>query len=217
TYTVSHDLRAPLRAMQGFAQALLEDNEGQLDTLGHEYAERIIKAAAQMDGLILDLLEYSRLSRKDIRMQSLNLTTMMSQACSTLSETITRQQADIQVESPLLDICGNHQIVQQILVNLLTNGLKFVSSETRPKLHICCEEKDGKVRLWVKDNGLGIAPEHQQRIFRVFERLHGIENYVGTGIGLAIVKRGIQQLGGDAGVESAVGQGSQFWVDFIKA
>ncbi|NEP17659.1 MAG: PAS domain S-box protein [Leptolyngbya sp. SIO4C1] len=215
-YTVSHDLRAPLRAMQGFAQALLEDYAPELDELGHEYANRIVGAAAQMDTLILDLLDYSRLGRAYIQLQPLSLDQMMTQTCSKLAPIIQNAQAEIQIRAPLPEICGNRHIVFQILTNLLTNGIKFIDPQVKPVLQISCEERDRTVRLWVKDNGIGIAPKHQQRIFQVFERLHGIEAYGGTGIGLAAVKRGVERLGGAVGVESVLGQGSRFWVDFLK-
>ena len=216
TYTVSHDLRAPLRAMQGFAQALLEDYAPLFDDLGREYTGRIVTAAAQMDGLILDLLEYSRLNRAH-EQQPLSLDRLMTHARSVIAPLIQRRQAEIVVESPLPDICGNHQVVIQVLTNLLSNGIKFVAPNVQPKLRVSWEDKETKIRLWIADNGIGIASEHYSRVFKVFERLHGIESYPGTGIGLAIVKRGMEKLGGDFGVVSTVGQGSRFWVEFVKA
>ncbi|MGB3293583.1 MAG: ATP-binding protein [Phormidesmis sp.] len=216
TYTVSHDLRAPLRAMQGFAQALLEDYAHLFDDIGREYAGRIVTAAAQMDGLILDLLEYSRMNRA-YKQQSLSLDRLMAHARSIIAPTIQSRQAEIVIEAPLPDICGNHQMVVQVLTNLLSNGIKFVEPGIQPKLQISWEETDSKIRLWIADNGIGIASEHHARVFKVFERLHGIESYPGTGIGLAIVKRGMEKLGGDFGVVSTVGQGSRFWIDFVKA
>ena len=216
-YTVSHDLRAPLRAMQGFAQILLEDYAPQFDALGHEYASRIVTAAAQMDGLILDLLEYSRLNRARIYQQPLSLDQLMNDALSLIEATVQSRQAKITIEAPLPLVYGNRQIVIQVLTNLLSNGIKFVAPGTQPKLHICWEDKGNKIRLWITDNGIGIAKEHYSRIFNVFERLHGIESYPGSGIGLAIVRRGVEKLGGSFGIVSTVGEGSQFWVEFVKA
>jgi signal transduction histidine kinase len=101
--------------------------------------------------------------------------------------------------------------------NLLTNALKFVPPERVPEVRIWAEERDGWVRLWVADNGMGIAPENQTRVFRVFERLHGVEKYSGTGIGLALVRKGVDRLGGRVGVDSELGQGSRFWIELPAA
>ena len=216
TYTVSHDLRAPLRAMEGFAKALLEDYAPQMDSLGADYAERIVLAAIKMDGLISDLLEYSRLSSTNISIQPLNIRPIIDRVCRDLQPLLKARQAKVTIADNLPDICGNHRIVSQIFTNLLTNGMKFVEPHTPPVLSVSYEEKADRIRFWVSDNGLGIAAEHQQRIFSIFERLHSTDDYPGTGIGLAIVKRGAKKMGSEVGVESTVGQGSRFWIDFAK-
>lgn len=99
---------------------------------------------------------------------------------------------------------------------MITNGIKFVHANVHPVIHIWTEQRGEYIRLWIEDNGIGIASEHQERIFQVFERLHGIESYFGTGIGLAIVKRGVESLGGKVGVSSALNQGSRFWIELPK-
>lgn len=227
TSTVSHDLRAPLRAMQGFAQALLEDYEPVLDDLGHEYAERIVQAATQMSGLIADLLEYSHLARSNIQTETLCLDSLVSGLWNDLSDLaegkFSSRAASLQVTSALPVVRGNRRVLKQVLYNLLENGLKFVPPERSPQLTLWAEPAAPppkpvagalpKIRLWVQDNGIGIAPQHRDRIFKVFERLHGIESYPGTGIGLAIVKRGIERLGGRVGLESTLGEGSRFWIE----
>jgi signal transduction histidine kinase len=114
----------------------------------------------------------------------------------------------------LPSVLGHHATLVQIIANLLTNAIKFVSPGVPPQVRLWSEKRAPCVRLWVKDNGIGIAPEYQERIFGVFERLHGGETYPGTGIGLAIVRKGVARLGGRVGVESAPGQGSTFWVEF---
>ncbi|MBZ8179142.1 PAS domain S-box protein [Oscillatoria salina] len=216
-YSVSHDLRAPLRAMQGFSIALLEDYGDRLDELGQNYAHRIVNAAARMDNLIQDLLAYSRLGRTDIKLQRVNLQVAIAQVLSELESELQAQQAQVKVEQPLGFVIANSRILQQILLNLLTNALKFVPPEVPPQVRIRTEEKNDRLYLWVEDNGIGIAPEHQERIFRVFERLHGVETYPGTGIGLAIVRKGIERLGGSCGVKSILGQGSRFWLSLPKS
>lgn len=195
TYTVSHDLRAPLRAMEGFAKALLEDYAPHLDAIASNYAERIVIAATKMDSLISDLLEYSRISRANLSLQPLNLRQVIEQICYDLHGLIKVSQAKVIVPDELPEVFGNRHVVSQILTNLLTNGIKFVEPDTQPVITVSCEETPYKVRIWISDNGLGIAAKHQQRIFNVFERLHSNESYPGTGVGLAIVKRGAQKMG----------------------
>jgi signal transduction histidine kinase len=105
----------------------------------------------------------------------------------------------------------------QAVANLLSNAVKFVAPGTRPRVRVWAEESEGWVRLWVEDNGIGIAPDDHERIFRVFERLHGVDVYPGTGIGLAIVRRGVERMGGRVGVESELGKGSRFWIELPRA
>jgi signal transduction histidine kinase len=114
-------------------------------------------------------------------------------------------------------IKGHPTTLVQVVANLLGNAVKFVPPGMTPRVRVWAEERGERMRLWVEDNGIGIAPEHQERIFRVFERLHRRESYPGTGIGLAIVRKGMERMGGGCGVESAPGQGSRFWVDLPRA
>ena len=250
TSSVSHDLRAPLRAVQGFAKALLEDYAGHLDAIGQDYAQRIVAAAQRMDTLIQDLLAYSRLSRVEIRLAPLSLQQAVTQALAQLEAEIQKKEARITVEEPLPEVMGHRATLVQVVANLVANALKFVAPGVRPQVRIRAELRTGGetamrdtvstsqpvgaglrpaptpqsaihnppwVRLWVEDNGIGIAPEHQQRIFRIFERLHGIETYPGTGVGLAIVAKGMERMGGRFGVESEEGKGSRFWVELPGA
>ncbi|RMF86009.1 MAG: hypothetical protein D6736_16110 [Nitrospinota bacterium] len=215
-YSVSHDLRAPLRAMQGFAQALLEDYAGHLDPVGQDYAQRIVKAAQRMDALIQDLLAYSRLSRTQVTPQPIPLSAAVSEVLRYLEEECQQREARVTVTEPLPLVQGYQPILIQVLSNLLSNALKYVPTGKRPFIRIRAEERDTWIRLWVEDNGIGIAPEHQARIFRIFERLHDAETYPGTGIGLAIVRKGIERLGGRVGVESVPDEGSRFWIELPK-
>ncbi len=216
SYSVSHDLRAPLRAMQGFAQALQEDYGDTLDATGKNYIQRIAGAAARMSTLIQDLLDYSHLSRTDIALKPVRLSAAIREALAQLNGEISLSGAQITVDPALPDVMGNELILSQILYNLIGNAIKFVPDGTRPVVRIGAEARDERVRIWVEDNGIGIAPEHQARIFRVFERLHGVETYPGTGIGLAIVHKGASRMQGAAGLESTTGKGSRFWVELHK-
>lgn len=213
SYSISHDLKAPLRAIQGFATALQEDYADSLDDLGREYTERLAASAQQMERLIQDLLTYSRLSRTEIQKQPVNLGLIIEKAIEEHNSQITEAQAQITIDRPLLDVFGNRTILLQVINNLLSNALKFVNRDVRPKIHIWTEPRKNYVRLWIEDNGIGIKQTHQERIFQVFERLHGNEAYPGTGIGLAIVKKGIERLDGKYGVESEFNRGSRFWIE----
>ena len=212
-YSVSHDLRAPLRAMEGFASALLEDYAEKLDETGRDYANRVVSAAQHMDILIQDLLAYSRLSRSALKPNAVSLDSVLGEVMHQLSSDIQKRDAQIRVERPLPEVMGDHATLVQVLSNLLSNAIKFVEPGVKPKVNIRAETLSNKVRLWVEDAGIGIAPEYYDRIFRIFERLQGTESYPGTGVGLAIVKKGLERMGGIAGVDSVPGKGSKFWVE----
>jgi len=216
-YSISHDLRAPLRAMQGFSQALLEDCGDRLDAMGREYAERIVAGGKRMDELIRDLLAYSRVSRAELQLMRVPLTPIAQSALAELSGLLRSRSANVRVDEPLPVVLGHPATLSQVLMNLLGNGLKFVPPERTPELRVSAERRNGLVRVWVEDNGIGIAPEHLARIFRVFERLHSTDDYPGTGIGLAIVRKAAERMGGRVGVESNPGSGSRFWIELQPA
>ncbi|HEX2091699.1 MAG TPA: ATP-binding protein [Longimicrobiaceae bacterium] len=212
-YSVAHDLRAPVRAMQGFSEILLEEYGAELDETGRDYLQRIAGAADQMEGLIRDLLAFSRLGREEIRLSPVPLDLVWARTREELASEIREQRAEVAVESPLPMVRGHETTLIQVMKNLVGNAIKFVAPGARPQVRIRAEEREGRARVWVEDNGIGIAPEHRERIFRIFERLHGIEQYPGTGIGLALVRKGVERLGGRVGVESVPGQGSRFWFE----
>jgi len=213
---VSHDLRAPLRAMQGFSQALLEDYAPKLDAQGKEYARRMDDSARRMETLIQDLLEYSRLSRSEIKLEPVDLTSVVEYVLTQLEAEIKDKDVFIRVDASLPVVLGHSATLEQVVENLITNAIKFVPPEVKPHIHLWAEEGDTVVRLWVEDNGIGIASEHHERIFRIFEKLHGIDRYPGTGIGLTIVKKGLEKMSGTVGVESVPEKGSRFWIELPK-
>lgn len=217
TYSVSHDLRAPLRSMEGLSMILLEDYSDRLDEDGQEYTRRIVQAAQEMDTLILNLLDYSRLSRSDIPLQALNLNGVVAAVVAHIQDDIAAKRAQVTVEPDLPNVMGHYTTLSQILTNLLTNALKFTHRDRQPQIYLWAEERPnetiGYVRLWVEDNGIGIEPRFQEQIFQVFERLHSAETYPGTGIGLAIVRKGVERMDGRVGIESQLGQGSRFWIE----
>ena len=217
SYTVSHDLRAPLRHIQGFAQALLDDYSQQLEPVAKDYAYRIVTAAGRMDNLMQDLLDYGRLGRAYIRLRPLSLLSIVGDVVTQMDDELRRQNTRVTVEVPPLEVLGDLTILERILINLLTNAVKFVPAGVRPEVRISAEESGTWVRLWVRDNGIGIPVEQQESIFEIFRRLHDSKSYPGSGIGLAIVRQGVTRMGGRVRVESAPGEGSAFCLDLRRA
>ncbi len=217
-YSISHDLRAPLRAMRSFTQVLLEEYAPQLDKVGQDFLHRVGSSAERMDKLILDLLEYSRLGRMELSLSAVSLEKVLEGVLLDLRFEFKEKKAVLDVARPLPLVIGHETVLKQVIFNLLANALKFISWDVTPKIRIWSEPSPHPhlVRICIEDNGIGIAKEHHERIFRVFERLHGITAYPGTGIGLAIVQKGIERLGGHVGVDSRLGKGSRFWFDVPK-
>ena len=215
-YSVSHDLRAPLRALRGYADILLDEFAEQLGDEGRVFAERIGGAAGRMDGLVQDVLAFSRVTRENIVEQPVRLERVVDDALGQLEAQLAERGARVEVARPLPTVRGHSTILVQVLANLIGNGAKYVAEGVRPEVRVSAEAsptEPGFVRVWVRDNGIGIAPENQDRVFAPFERLHGMEEYPGNGLGLAIVRKGVERLGGRAGVESALGAGSRFWFE----
>lgn len=216
-YSVSHDLRAPLRAMSGFSQALYEDYSGSLDEMGREYARRIMDGSERMDSLIKDLLAYSRLSRAEIPLEKVEPARLLADVLQQLEVECVERRAVVEVREPLMPVRGNALALTQVFLNLVSNAFKFTAKGVSPRLVVRTEARDGRVRLWFEDNGIGILPEHQDRIFRIFERLNRQEQYPGTGIGLAMVRKAVSRMDGACGVESDGKSGSRFWIELEKA
>ncbi len=217
THTVAHDLRSPLRAISGFSQALSDDYRSVLDQKGDEHLQRIIVAAKRMDDLIGDLLSYSRLSHSELGLARVDLSAVIDRARQAVALEVQIKNAIVAVVGPLPAVWAHSGTVERILVNLISNALKFVSPDVQPRIEISAEHRGKYVRLLIRDNGIGIAPEHLHRVFGMFERLHSPSNYPGTGIGLAIVKKGAERMGGTAGADSEPGKGSAFWIELPAA
>jgi len=216
SYSVSHDLRAPVRAMQGYARAVMEDYNDVIDARGREYLDRIVRSGARMDRLIQDILIYSRVARGDIDLQPVSLDRLVREIVQQYPQMQT-PRADIMVAVPLLEVSGHEPSLTQALSNLLSNAVKFVSPGTTPKVRVWTERRGNQVRIWIKDNGIGIKPEFQHRLFGMFERMHPEKNFEGTGIGLAIVRKAVERMGGRVGVESDGLGGSRFWIQLPSA
>jgi PAS domain S-box-containing protein len=216
SYSVSHDMRAPLRAMQSFAQFLVEEYSSKLDEQGVNYLQRIMSSAIRLDRLIQDVLSYTKILHVKPPMESVDLDHLVRDIIETLPNG-QPLKPEFQIRGPLPQVLGNPALLGQCVSNLLINGAKFVAPGTTPRIEVSAETSpDDSIRVWFKDNGIGIAPENHHRIFRLFERIHPMTEYEGTGIGLTIVRKAIERMDAHVGCESALGKGSSFWIQLKK-
>lgn len=214
SYTITHDLRAPLRAMHGFAGLLAEECIDALNEQSREYLKRITTAAGRMDRLITDALSYSKVVRHEMPMEPVDVNRLLAGMIE--SYPIFQQpKADVAIVGELPAVMGNEAGLTQCFSNLLGNAVKFVPPGCTPTVRIRSERRGDRVRFWCEDNGIGIPVELQSRVFVMFQRLS--KDYEGTGIGLALVKKVVERMGGAVGVESAPGQGSRFWIELTPA
>ncbi len=216
-YSIAHDIRAPLRTMQGFAHALLRNYGEELSEDAQDYVRRIIASGKQSEELLADLLKYSRVSFQEMVLQPVALSGVVETALEQLQADIRTSGARIEVKEPLLTIPGSRPLLMQVVTNLVSNAIKFVPKDRTPDIVLRAEERGSRARLWVEDNGIGIPQDRVEKIFQVFEQLHQDEPRPGTGIGLAIVRRAVQRMGGTVGVQPRKGGGSAFWIEVPEA
>jgi len=215
SYSIAHDMRAPLRTMHNFSNFLLEEYSERLDAIGMNYLQRIDAATQRLDHYLRDLLHYGKMGRGELPLREVDTTTLIGEILATYPN-LQPPKCDIKVRLPLPRVQANASALTQVFSNLLGNAVKFVKEDTVPEVSIWAEEKPGWVRLWVEDNGIGIDKQAQERLFGMFQRLHPSSDYEGTGMGLAIVRRAVERMNGTVGVESEPNQGSRFWVE-LKA
>ena len=214
--SVSHDLRSPLATIRIFAEYLLKDYADKFDARSLEAIRYIIESAREMSKMTEDILTYSRTSAADLELEPIALEVVVSRAADQLRAEFTGSDLQLDILKPLPTVRGHSTLLAQVVINLLTNAVKFMAPGTAPRIRVWTERlltPQSMVRLWIEDNGIGIAPGDQERIFRLFERGYVKNKYAGTGIGLAIVRRGVERMGGQVGLESTLGSGSRFWID----
>jgi light-regulated signal transduction histidine kinase (bacteriophytochrome) len=210
SYSVSHDLRSPLRSIDGFSTMLLEDYAESLDAQGREYLTRLRAAAQRMGELIDDLLQLSRVGRSELERADVNLSTLVRNIASDLQHTCPNRRARFLIEEGVA-ADADRRLVQAALENLLGNAWKFTSRVPEPVIEFGTAERDGNVTYFVRDNGVGFDMSHAQKLFSPFQRLHSEAQFPGTGIGLATVHRIVERHGGRVWAESAVNQGATFY------
>jgi signal transduction histidine kinase len=213
SYSVSHDLRSPLRAMQGYAEALLEEEE--LSPQGREYLSRIQRSAARLDLLVQDVLAYSKVSKGEIRLEPIALEALIDEILRSYPELT--EKAVITVESPLPTVIAHEAYLTQCIANILGNAIKFVAPGVRAEVRVWAESDVDRIKICCQDNGIGIDPAHRDVIFQLFGRVHSDKSFTGTGIGLAIVKKAMERMGGSVGVDSELNRGSRFCLSLPKA
>jgi len=213
SYSIAHDMRAPLRAMGTFSQLLAEE-VSHLSPVAIDYCRRIMTGAERLDHLIQDTLHYTKAALQDIQLQPVNLATFIPDLIQTYPN-LQKENADISIVDPLPVVFGNDAFLTQCFANLLGNAVKFVAAGTRPKICVRAEIKNGTARIWIEDNGVGIPPGSQEQIFGMFHKLDRATE--GTGIGLAIVRKVVERMQGQVGVESEPNRGSRFWVELKVA
>jgi len=211
-YSIAHDLRAPLRVMQGFSTMLVEEAGATLNETAKDCARRINKSAKFMDALLIDLLTFSRVSQQRVELTSVNLEMTVESVVLRLQPDIQEKNARVERPAPWPAVLAHEPTLAQVLFNLVSNALKFDAPGVPPVIRLRAEKIAEFIRVWVEDNGPGIAVDHQAEVFRLFTRLDG-EKYQGTGLGLAIVQKGVERMGGRVGVVSAPGRGSRFWFE----
>ncbi|WP_306591290.1 ATP-binding protein [Geothrix sp. 21YS21S-4] len=211
SYSVSHDLRAPLRHIRGFSELLEEESGLVLNEAAREHLEGILGASNRMERLIDDLLAFSRLSRQTLRRSPVDLNAVVDKVVGHLAPDLAGRSLRW-VRGPLPTVQGDEALLTAAFENLLSNAVKFTSRRPEAVIEVGTEERPTEVEIFVKDNGAGFEPAYAHRLFRVFQRLHTYDEFKGTGIGLANVQRIIQRHGGRVWAEGRPGEGATFHV-----
>ncbi len=211
SYSVSHDLRAPLRSIDGFSQALLEDCTEQLDPVGQDYLRRIRLATQRMGHLIDDLLTLSRVTRSDMHVQPVDLSRLARSFCTDLQQTDPKRQVEFAIQLGLV-AQGDPNLLQVVLENLLNNAWKFTSKHLQAKIEFgAIAQTNGTLAYFVRDDGTGFDMAYGDKLFTPFQRLHASHEFPGNGVGLATVQRIVYRSGGRVWAEGALEEGATFY------
>lgn len=219
-YSLAHDLRAPVRAIHGYTQFALEMPREEVGPSAAGLLRRVVKAATRMDSLIQDVLDLSHVIQRPMALSTVDTDALVRALVEERPE-LSRPRAEVGIKSPLLPVWAHEATLSQCLTNLLSNAVKFVEVGVMPRVRVWTEELKSStarpmVRLWVEDEGIGIEAKDRERIFEIFQRLNSNPNYEGSGIGLAIVRKAAERMGGRCGVESETGKGSRFWLELPR-
>jgi len=210
TYSVSHDLRAPLRGMDGFSQALLEDYGDKLDVQGADYLNRVRSAAQRMGVLIDDLLALSRVTRRELNPETVNLSALAEAVVTELRQAQPGREVDFVIAREI-NVNGDSTLLRLVLENLFSNAWKFTDKQPAARIEFGSNQYEGKPTYFVRENGAGFDMAYADKLFAPFQRLHSADEYPGTGVGLATVQRIIRRHGGDIWAEGKVGEGATFY------
>jgi light-regulated signal transduction histidine kinase (bacteriophytochrome) len=211
SYSISHDLRAPLRSISGYSLAVIEDYGAQLDQEASRLLGKVINNARRMGQLIDDLLEFSRLGRQSLSRTELNMNEFVHQIADEIVSGAKGQPIDLNIK-PLCNVQGDFSMIRQVWINLLSNALKYSEKKQKPTIEIgCIESNKSKKTFYVRDNGAGFDMAYSHKLFGVFQRLHKEQEFEGTGVGLALTKRIIEKHGGEIWAEARVNEGATFY------
>ncbi|MBN2047189.1 MAG: GHKL domain-containing protein, partial [Anaerolineaceae bacterium] len=206
------------RGIAGYSQLLLEDYQEQLDEDGQRFLRSISKSTEYMNQLIADLLAYSRLDRDKISLSEIDLNQLVSGIIESIesSRPLDGSQVERKIDIQTAPLLTDKNSLTIALRNLIDNAYKFSEKQTAPRIEIHAEQRAESVFMWIKDNGIGFDMKYQQRIFELFQRLNRLEDYPGTGIGLALVQKSVFHMGGKVWAESQPGQGATFYLEFPR-
>lgn len=215
-YSVAHDLKAPLRGIDGYSRLLLEDHAADLNDEGRSFLQTIQGSTEEMRDLIDDLLEYSRLERREFKSDHFELRPLVTTVVEQKKRELTDNSIDFVVNVNGGQVVADSNGLTQSLRNYLDNAVKFTGHVSQPRIEIGSKETIKNFVVWVRDNGVGFDMKYHDRIFNIFQRLNPNEEYPGTGIGLAIVRKAMERMGGRAWAESQPGEGATFYLELPK-
>lgn len=214
SYSISHDMRSPLRAMQGYVEALLKDHKASLNAEAAHYLQRINRGAGRLELLVRDVLAYSKVAKGDLQLKSVHVEKLILEIVQSYDH-LAASRMSVHVQSIPM-VMGHEGLLTQVISNILANALKFARPGLFPVVTVSAETLGNQVVISFSDNGIGIAPKDHEEIFKIFGRVYPEKQYEGTGIGLAIVKKACERMGGSVGVQSELGEGSRFFINLTK-